>query len=352
MPSLPRLRRPTVVAGMMLAVAVVLCVGVGVTAVKVVTALARPSSTATEESSVDLPGGHAPTATARPAAAPTDAPVLGELAGSQAADALRQLATLPVRPADSSHGYSPYDFGPSWLDTDHNGCDNRNDVLRRDLTHVTAGSHGCEVLAGRLRDPYSGSSITYAKDRAGSSAVRVDHVVSLADAWRTGARTMSRARREQFANDPLALLAVASRTGADRDSRDAAGWLPPYRSFRCAYVADQVAVKAAYGLWVTRAEHDAMTDVLSVCAGRASASPSPSTARSAQVPTAPATAGGTASSTAPGTDDAGPGDGTALKVQPGAVCGREGAYGVTSSGRLMQCSREAGADRPRWRPAG
>jgi hypothetical protein len=46
---------------------------------------------------------------------------------------------------------------------------------------------------------------------------------------------------------------------------DAATWVPPRRSYRCAYVARQVAVKAKYRLWVTSAERDAMARVLSTC---------------------------------------------------------------------------------------
>lgn len=45
---------------------------------------------------------------------------------------------------------------------------------------------------------------------------------------------------------------------------DAATWLPSNKAYRCAYVTHQVQVKAKYGLWVTRAEHDAMVRVLGV----------------------------------------------------------------------------------------
>ena len=49
---------------------------------------------------------------------------------------------------------------------------------------------------------------------------------------------------------------------------DAATWLPPASTFRCTYVARQVAVKAKYRLWVTAAERDAIAEVLSACHGQ------------------------------------------------------------------------------------
>ena len=31
-------------------------------------------------------------------------------------------------------GYTRAQFGPAWADVDRNGCDTRNDILKRDLT--------------------------------------------------------------------------------------------------------------------------------------------------------------------------------------------------------------------------
>ena len=69
-----------------------------------------------------------------------------------------------------------------------------------------------------------------------------------------GAQRWPRRERVAFANDPLNLLAVEPSANRQKGDGDAATWLPPYKSFRCAYVARQIAVKAKYGLWVTPAE--------------------------------------------------------------------------------------------------
>jgi hypothetical protein len=60
-------------------------------------------------------------------------------------------------------------------------------------------------------------------------------------------------------------LAVSGPLNESKRDGDAATWLPPYKPGRCAYVARQVAVKQAYGLWVTPAERDAIRRVLQDC---------------------------------------------------------------------------------------
>lgn len=183
------------------------------------------------------------------------------------------LAALPVKGRAPMTGYDRAAFGPAWSDdTDdrwgHNGCDTRNDVLRRDLTDLALkpGTHGCLVLTGTLHDPYGGTTIRFVRGVGTSIAVQIDHVVALGDAWQKGAQRWSAEKRQAFANDPRELLAVSGPLNSAKRDGDAATWLPPYKPFRCAYVARQVAVKAAYGLWVTPAEHDAIGRVLQGCA--------------------------------------------------------------------------------------
>ena len=190
-----------------------------------------------------------------------------QIAAAAPATALAQLGTLAVKGRAPKTGYDRDLFGQRWADTDRNGCDTRNDVLRRDLTGVAlkSGTHGCVVLTGTLADPYSGTSISFVRGEGTSELVQIDHVVALSDAWQKGAQQWSASRRLAFANDPLNLLAVQGRLNAQKGDGDAATWLPPAKSYRCAYVARQVAVKAKYGAWVTAAERDAIARVLSTC---------------------------------------------------------------------------------------
>ncbi len=187
------------------------------------------------------------------------------LATAPPGSALATLRDLPAKGRAPKTGYSREQFGPAWSDVDHNGCDTRNDILRRDLTgiRVRASTHGCVVIAGTLADPYTGQRIAFMKAEA--AKVQIDHVVALSDAWQTGAQQLPPSTRLAFANDPLNLLAVDGPANEAKGDGDAATWLPPRKSFRCAYVSRQVAVKARYHLWVTAAERDAIARVLSGC---------------------------------------------------------------------------------------
>ncbi|GIG20852.1 hypothetical protein Cch01nite_15760 [Cellulomonas chitinilytica] len=182
------------------------------------------------------------------------------------ADGRAALASLAVRAPASDAGYDRARFGTAWADVDRNGCDTRNDVLRRDLTRVVleAGTHDCVVLHGTLTDPYTGATVPFARG-PGSADVQIDHVVALDAAWRTGAQRWSSTRREAFANDPANLLAVDGPANQDKGAADAAGWLPPDPGYRCVYALRQVRVKAAYGLWVTPAERDALGRAVDGC---------------------------------------------------------------------------------------
>jgi hypothetical protein len=181
----------------------------------------------------------------------------------RALDALERLA---VKGRSAGSDYSRELFGQAWLDVDRNGCDTRNDILRRDLTDVTfTQGSSCRVAAGRFQEPYTSEIIEFRRGSESSRAVQIDHVVALADAWEKGARNLSPAERHSLANDPVNLIAADGAANQLKGAGDAATWLPANKSIRCHYVARQVSVKAAYGLWVTAAEKDAMRRVLAPC---------------------------------------------------------------------------------------
>lgn len=223
---------------------------------------------------------HAP---GEPAAGPGQpeggAPGTGASQSGQASEAAgplvdirAQLDGLAVKGRAPKTGYDRNLFGQRWSDDvpvalGHNGCDTRNDILRRDLVDVAIkpNTNDCVALAGTLHDPYTGAAIAFQRGSATSSAVQIDHVVAMSDAWQKGAQGLDEDTRRAFANDPLNLLAVDGPSNQRKGDGDAATWLPPNSAFRCQYVARQVAVKHRYGLWVTAAERDAMDRWLGTC---------------------------------------------------------------------------------------
>lgn len=187
--------------------------------------------------------------------------------GDAAAAALSQLEKIPVKGRAPRTGYTREEFGPAWADVDRNGCDTRNDILARDLEAETfkPGTHDCVVTSGVLADKYTGTTINFVRGDGTSSAVQIDHLVPLSDAWQKGAQQLGTEQRKQFANDPLNLMASDGGANGAKGDKDAASWLPPNKAFRCEYVVRQTAVKAKYQLWVTQAEHDALAGILTGC---------------------------------------------------------------------------------------
>ena len=176
---------------------------------------------------------------------------------------LALLDTLVVKGKAPKTGYSRSAFS-HWRDPDRNGCDARNDILKRDLINIIfkEDTDECKVVSGLLNDPYSGTAIEFI---LGKSDIDIDHVVALSHAWQVGAFQWSDAKRLEFANDPTNLLAVSARLNRQKGDADAATWLPPAKSYRCAYVSRQVVVKVKYGLWITAAEKSAIERVLATC---------------------------------------------------------------------------------------
>jgi hypothetical protein len=191
--------------------------------------------------------------------------------GSPAFDAARAtLNRLPVKGWDRNTDFARYRFGEAWSDDvnvefGHNGCNTRDDILRRDLADLVVRPGTCYAQSGVLHDPYTGQTIAFTRGPTTSDAVQIDHLVSLSDAWYKGAREWDDQRRRDFANDPRNLLAVGAQANFDKAFRDATAWLPTNQAFRCEFVARQIEVKAAYGLWLSAKEKRAMGELLARC---------------------------------------------------------------------------------------
>lgn len=173
------------------------------------------------------------------------------------------LASLPIKGRAPKTGYSRDQFGGGWESID--SCDMRNYILARDLINTTFVTPTCKVASGLLNDPYSGKQIMFNRGADTSDDVQIDHVVALSDAWQKGAQQLPYQKRVELANDPSELLAVDGNLNQQKGDGDAATWLPPNKSYRCTYVAIQIAIKKKYSLWITRSEYDAMAKILQTC---------------------------------------------------------------------------------------
>lgn len=177
--------------------------------------------------------------------------------------AIDELEKLEIKKHHSSSKYIRNEFGSGW--SKWSDCDTRQKILSRDLINISYNKDNCTVLKGDLNDPYTGKIINFVRGVGTSTAVQIDHVVALSNAWNTGASYWDKSRRIEFANDGLELLAVDGPSNNQKSAKDASMWLPSNTDFRCQYVARQIAIKVKYILWVTQDEYKAMKNVLQTC---------------------------------------------------------------------------------------
>jgi hypothetical protein len=197
-------------------------------------------------------------------------PGLAPLTSEQDRAAARRLIEkVTTKGRGPKTGYARDRFGYAWMDTAdgvplaRNGCDTRNELIARDGRNLRYRSGSdCVVVAMTLNDPYTGTVIDWRKQKA--AAVQIDHVVPLSYGWQMGAARWDKAKRQQFANDPLNLLPVDGPANSSKSDSGPASWLPPSKRIRCSYAVriSQVAVK--YDLPVTAADKKSM---LTQCGG-------------------------------------------------------------------------------------
>ncbi|MFE2086283.1 HNH endonuclease family protein [Streptomyces sp. NPDC059460] len=175
-----------------------------------------------------------------------------------ASTARTYLSELTVSAEGSSTGYSRDKF-PHWI-TQSGTCNTREVVLKRDGTNVAQDS-SCAAVSGSWYSEYDGATWTAASD------LDIDHMVPLAEAWRSGASSWTTAQRQSFANDLTRpqLIAVTDNVNQSKSDQDPAEWLPSRTAYRCTYVRAWVHVKHYYNLTVDSAEKSALQSVLNGC---------------------------------------------------------------------------------------
>ncbi|MGA5287798.1 HNH endonuclease family protein [Streptomyces pseudogriseolus] len=209
------------------------------------------------------PDGHAVSPLDNPdGTRPGLAPVRDARDRAEAAALIDKVATKGRGPKT---GYDRDEYGYAWMDTAdgvpfaRNGCDTRNDLLRRDgqKLRFRPGSD-CVLVSLTLADPYTGTTIEWRKQDA--AEVQIDHVVPLSYSWQMGAARWSEAKRRQLANDPLNLLPVDGGANSAKSDSGPASWLPPGKAVRCAYAVRFAQVAVKYEMPVTTADKDTMRE--------------------------------------------------------------------------------------------
>ena len=227
--------------------------------------VAPPGSSSTSSSGTSGSGtsdGHAVSPLDNP-----DGTRPGLAAISSATDKAQARATIEkvaTKGRGPKTGYSRDEFGYAWMDSApggiafaHNGCDTRDDVLKRDGEGVRFRSGSdCVVTSMTFHDPYTGKTIDWTKSHA--TTVQIDHVMPLSYDWQMGASRWTKEKREDIANDPLNLLPVDGSTNESKGDAGPASWLPPNKQIRCSYSLRVAQVSLKYDLPVTAADKQMM----------------------------------------------------------------------------------------------
>ena len=245
-----------------------------------------------------------------------------------------------------------------WRDIDGDGCDSRDQVLKRDsISLPQVDPINCNVVAGDWVSPYDGARWSNPSD------IDIDHVVALKEAWDSGAWAWSAAQRKAFANDTSdsrTLLAVTDSVNQSKSDKDPSNWLPPLQSYTCTYLGNWIAVKVRWSLSMDSSEFGRIKNLLqSTCISL----------NIAPIPNLPNISGGTTVVTNPSSSITNStvtpntaSTGTAAQINPGSYCSPEGAIGYytlsgSSSPTTYVCSKTDASGVPysggraRWRRA-
>ena len=159
-----------------------------------------------------------------------------------------------------------HDFGyvrtlfKHWIDADKDRCNTRYEVLIAEAIVKPVVGTGCYLSGGKWKSPYDGKVFT------NPTGLDIDHMVPLAEAWRSGAWAWTAAQRMEFANDlddSRTLLAVTASLNRSKSDKDVAQWLPP--KAQCTYISNWIAVKSRFDLKVDSIEAEFLRSKIVAC---------------------------------------------------------------------------------------
>ena len=253
-----RRRRRTLLVGAGTALAMALAIfltaavlGAGTRAADVPEAGNVPSSLAPAQTLDGSPTQSAAPLPSQPVSSSPSTPTGPSTPGDEWAAARAKLDRLAVINGTTGHDYDRQMFGQTWADVDRNGCDTRNDILRRDLDHVRikAGTHGWRgAISGILSDPYSGAVVQFTSGPETSWDVQIDHVVPLAWAWDTAPTIGPPSAEPSLQTIRENLLATTAEVNMSKSDSGPSEWLPNSAAEKCDYASTYIDVLTAWGL--------------------------------------------------------------------------------------------------------
>jgi hypothetical protein len=169
------------------------------------------------------------------------------------------VTASPPTAQDKLDGYDRSLF-KHWIDANKNGCDTRAEVLIAEAVVKPKVGKKCKLTGGKWLSAYDGKTLTDA------SKLDVDHLVPLAEAWRSGAWAWTSKQRQDYANDlsdSRALIAVTLTSNRSKSDKDISEWVPKLDT--CTYIKNWVAIKVRYSLTYDDKESAALASYSQTC---------------------------------------------------------------------------------------
>lgn len=165
------------------------------------------------------------------------------------------IGNVRIGEAENQYYNRAEHYGSGWVDTDHNGCNTRNDVLRRYGRNVKLHKNGCIVLSSTIHDVYNGVDIQQTHK---GGQIEIDHIVPLSYAHQHGAAHWTQEKRVEFANDVENLLPVSSKDNSSKGDKGPADWRPADVSYSCQYGKSFLHIIEKYDLTISKADYTAI----------------------------------------------------------------------------------------------
>lgn len=124
-------------------------------------------------------------------------------------------------------------------------------VLKRDSKTAVSANNNCTVQTGTWNDNYTGKKITQA------SALQIDHLVPLKNAYMSGAFEWDAYKRCLYANymgNNFHLISASGTENMKKGDKSPREYIPPNKKYTCQYLKIWLEVKYIWGLRFTPTE--------------------------------------------------------------------------------------------------